>query len=114
MLIQIRNQDGFTILQAISTILILSILLAIVAVKYVDLAANAKRAKCLENQGALSSAATISYAESAQTGTPSYPESLASLEEKMARCYTDECANQDGTPLVYDTTSGKVTCPNHP
>ena len=109
-----KNEKGLTLLQMVIVIIILTMLAGIFVPKYISMASHAKRAKCLENHGALNAAASISYAESAQSGTPSYPAALAGLEDKMARYFTDECANEDGTLLIYDNTTGRVTCPNHP
>lgn len=36
------------------------------------------------------------------------------LEPFMAMHYTDKCANNDGTDLAYNNTTGRVACPNHP
>ena len=103
-----------TFIEFVTVILILIILAGIVGAKYISLASEAERSKCVQNQSALNAAASLQYAKNAMSGAPSFPATLTDLEAQMARHFTDECANNDGTNLVYNNTTGRVTCPNHP
>ena len=112
--LNLRDEKGMTFIEFVVVVLILIVLTGIVGAKYINLASEAERSKCKQNQSSLNGAAALVWADNALVGSPSYPSLMSDLEAQMARHFTDECANNDGTDLVYNNTTGRVTCPNHP
>lgn len=110
----LKDEKGITFVEFVTVMLILIILAGIVGAKYISIASDATRSKCVQNQSALNAAAALAWANSALTGSPSYPTSISDLAPLVTRHYTDQCANDDGTDLVYDNTTGRISCPNHP
>ena len=111
MMRKMRGQNGFTLIELITVIVIIGILSTVAVPKFINLADQAKAAKCKANQAALESAASMAYAESAAAGTPAYPAAIADLEPFMTSGYTDECSDGTNT-LTYDHLTGAVSCTN--
>ena len=109
----LKGEGGVTFIEFATVILILIILAGIAGAKYISIADDATRSKCVQNQSALNAAAALVYANNALSDSPSFPATLADLEPQMARHFTDECANDDGTNFEYNSSTGRVTCPNH-
>ncbi len=109
----LKGEKGVTFIEFVTVILILILLAGIAGAKYISIANDATRSKCIQNQSALNAAAALVWADNALSGSPSFPAAIADLAPFMARHYTDKCANNDGTDLVYDNTNGRITCPNH-
>ena len=107
-----NTQKGFTLKELIFVIALLSIFALIAIPKYVDVTVQTEVAKCYANQQALESAAKMIYARSILNGTPQYPADINEIAPLIKSGFTDKCS--DGvTPLIYDNTTGSVTCPNH-
>jgi prepilin-type N-terminal cleavage/methylation domain-containing protein len=106
-------QKGFTIKELIFVIALLSIFSLVAIPRYVDVTVQTKVAKCYANQKAFESAAKMIYANSILNGTPQYPANLNEIAPYVKSGFTDKCS--DGvTPLLYDSATGSVSCPNHP
>ncbi len=69
----IRNQDGFTLIEIVMVIVLLGVLAAIAIPKYIDLKKDAQNATADGIVASISSSAAIGYAKSAITGTATYP-----------------------------------------
>ena len=57
------SEHGFTVVELVTVIVVVSILVLTVTAKYFDLSASAERATCIKNQIALETAQTIFFAE---------------------------------------------------
>ena len=106
------KQDGFTLIELITVIVIIGILASIAAPKFIDLTDQAKTAKCLANQVVLENAALIAYAENAVNGSPAYPAQFNDLSLYITSGFTTKCSDAV-TSYVYNNSNGSVRCPNH-
>ena len=69
----IRKSRAFTLVELIVIIVVLAILSGVAIPKYIDYTANAKSSACKATLGAVRTAISNSYANSALTGTPAFP-----------------------------------------
>ncbi len=69
----IRKSRAFTLVELIVIIVVLAILSGVAIPKYIDYTANAKSSACKATLGAVRTAISNFYANSALTGTATYP-----------------------------------------
>ncbi len=103
-----RGDQGFTLLEVVFVVLIMTILLGIAIATFVTSTGAANAAACRGNQDALNQAVTIA----ASTGEPA--DELADLEPYIKNFDNKIVCPEDGTPLEFDAVTGTVSCPNHP
>jgi len=72
-------KKGFTLIELVMVIVIISILAAIAIPKFIDLQANAKQAACDGNVATIRSAIAAYYAKTAVGGSAAFPNSLSQL-----------------------------------
>jgi Tfp pilus assembly protein PilE len=90
--------------------LIIAILLLVAVASYLPASARAAAAACDHNRSVLERAAVV-VAASSSSGATMTIDSLASSVrdfESTSRCPSD------GTPYLFNPTTGSITCPNHP
>ncbi len=107
----VKKEDGFTIIELITVIVILGILAVTVVVRYQDFSATVKANACRSNQIALEKAQVMLYAVRALSGQPSYAESLNDLLPYLTSATMPICQtggtyslNADGTVTCSDAT----------
>ena len=96
---------GFTLIELIIVIVIIGILAAIAIPKYIDLQDSANRAQRDGNCGAVRTAVSLYYAQTAVTGSPSFPASI------IAALFSDGAIppGSSGTwTWTYDSADGSV------
>ena len=76
-----RRQRGFTLLELLNVMLLVSILALIAIPKFMNLRDQALEARGWGNIGALRAASYIFYAISAMSGAPHFPETNEELED---------------------------------
>jgi len=111
-----RKRKGFTLIELVMVIVILGILAAIAIPKFISLAENARRASCQGSLGALRTAVSAYYAQTAVTsGTAAFPANLSAL----APTYIEEIpTNPCGVNWEdnYNSTTGVISdaaCPDN-
>lgn len=111
-----RGSDGFSLFEVMTVVLILGILMMIVIASYGVATARARIVTCQANQRVLNSAVML-YEAGHQGHSPAAMDDLKTYVDTRPGFYTGgvfEPRCPLGTPLIYDATSGVVTCPNHP
>lgn len=111
-----RKRAGFTLIELVMVIVILGILFAISIPKYVDLTKSAKAATLKANLGTIRSTVAIYYANTAVSGSASYPTTISgdlfSDEQVPEESFTPSrnvVASYDGTGgWWYNPTTGVV------
>lgn len=73
----LKRARGFTLIELVMVIVILGTLSAIAIPKFVDVSTQAKVSATKASLGTIRSAISIAYAQSALTGTPTYPNPIS-------------------------------------
>jgi len=105
-----RHEDGFTLLEIMAVVMLIGILTLIAIASFTNSSRAASHIACLHNQRILNDAVTM-YRLDHDGAIPTDFDELkpyARDVNKVRKCPAD------GTPLVLNTTTGEVTCPNHP
>lgn len=106
-----RNDKGYTLIEMIATIIIISSLASIAIPKFIDLTDEALKAKCQAFQGAISSAAAMNYAL-AVLNDPSQADWLENLkiEDVEADWFATGVIPVCPSGGVYTLVNGNVVC----
>ena len=108
-------KKGFTLIELVMVIVIISILAAIAIPKFIDLRNQAKQAACDGNVAAIRSAVAAYYAKTAtETTGAQFPSSLTLdtfVHNYFASQTLPECPF--GTTYSYDSSTGVVSTHNH-
>lgn len=106
-----RNDNGYTLIEMIATIIIISSLASIAIPRFINLTDDAQRAKCQAFQGAISSAAAMNYAL-AVLNDPSQADWLENLkiEDVEADWFATGAVPVCPSEGVYTMVNGNVVC----
>lgn len=109
----IAAQRGFTVIELVIVIVVVSILALAASAKYIDLSANAERTACVKNQMALETAQKIFFAQEIIEGRNGrYATTLEELLPHIGQGVNPVCPT-GGTYLLH--ADGSVSCsdPDH-
>ncbi len=109
-------KKGFTLIELVMVIVIISILAAIAIPKFIDLQANAKQAACDGNVATIRSAIAAYYAKTAVAGSAVFPGSLTQdtfQHNYFASEATPICPYGSAFPYSYSSATGVVTSHDH-
>jgi MSHA pilin protein MshA len=105
-----KETRGFTLIELIVVILILGILAAIAAPKFVDLTGSARRAALSGLRAAVSSAATLANAYSVAQGlTPNQPVLIEGTSVSMVNAYPSQASGGIDAAVRFDTATFSTT-----
>ncbi len=104
---QNTGERGFTFVELIVVIVIISILVAISATRFIDLSNSAKTGACRTNQLALETAQTMYYTENTLNGNGHYAESFNELIHYLLDETIPVCAGDGVYQILSD---GKIAC----
>jgi len=106
------NKKGFTLIELVMVIVILGILSAIAIPKFVDLTGEAKIGATKSGLGAMRSVIAIQYAETATSGTASFPSAITTDLFADERIPTNKLNDAAGVGAVISVPSGTATSAN--
>ena len=104
-----HNEKGFTLIDLIITIVILGILAASAATRFVDLSNSAEITACKSNQMSLEAAQQIFYISTLQVNNGRYAENLDELAPFLRSETVPQCPN-NGTYRIH--AGGHIECSN--
>jgi prepilin-type N-terminal cleavage/methylation domain-containing protein len=104
---QNTGEKGFTFVELIVVIVIISILVAASATKFIDLSNSAQAGACRANQLALETAQTMYYTENILNGNSHYAESFDELIHYLQDETIPVCAGDGVYQILPD---GKIKC----
>jgi prepilin-type N-terminal cleavage/methylation domain-containing protein len=103
-----NGEKGLSLIELILTIVIIGILAAIAAVKYINLSEAGKEAACKTNQVSLETAQTLYYSDHYIQGDGGYASELDELAPYVSSGTIPVCPKG---PSYVVGTSGRITCP---
>lgn len=108
-------QNGYTLVEVIVTIAIVSILFAVVMPRFFDFSSRARVAACKRNQTNIESAAAIGYASASiennyTTQKPSYPSSIHAMVNAGFLDFIPVCPTGGSYEDSYNPANGTVGC----
>lgn len=103
----LKKQAGFTLIELVVVIVILGILAATAAPKFIDLTGDARSATVEAVEGAINSAADMAHAKSLVSGTTTGNISIAGASIAFANGWPTEAAIKD--LLEMDLSTGDFT-----
>ncbi len=111
-------KKGFTLIELVMVILIISILAAIAIPKFIDLRNNAYQAACDGNVATIRSALAAYYAKTAVTAgsTAAFPTTLnlaTFVANYFANATLPKCPQAATNAYTYDSAGGVVTGHTH-
>ena len=104
----IHPQKGFTLVELVVGLVIVSVLSTVATVKFVDMSNSAKAAACKQTQAQIETAAAIGYARTSISGNPEYPVDIAAMVNAGYLREIPIC--QSSGTYLYDNVSGKAVC----
>lgn len=107
----IKRDSGFTIIELMVVVLILGVLMLIAVASYSMLADRAAEAACISNQRTLNGAIQI-YRGTRGSLTSTF--TLGDLEGYATTWDVITVCPLDKAPLVFDSATESIICPNHP
>ena len=111
MMNEVRHQQGFTLIELITVIVIIGILSSVAVPKFIDLSSMAEAAACKANQSAIRSAATIAYVQNAAAGSaafPSWSDFTTTPSNYFANGTMPTCPS--GGTYSYVQATGSISC----
>ncbi|MDP8215708.1 MAG: type II secretion system protein [Candidatus Kaelpia imicola] len=107
-------KHGFTLIELVMVIVVISILAAIAVPKFIDLQANAKQAACDGNIATVRSAIAAYYAKTAVDGSAEFPTTLA-LTTFVHNYFAAQAAPACpyACSYTYNATTGVATSHSH-
>ena len=104
---QTTGEKGFTFVELIVVLVIISILVAVSGSKFIDLSNSAQTGACRANQLALETAQTMYYTENTLQGNGHYAESFDELIPYLQNEIIPVCPGDGVYQILPD---GKINC----
>jgi MSHA pilin protein MshA len=105
-----KRTQGFTLIELIVVILVLGILAAIAAPRFVDLTGKARIAALNGLRAAVSSASTLANALTvAQGNTPNQPVTIGGVNVLMTNYYPSQASGGIDAAVQFDSTTYQTT-----
>lgn len=104
-----RDETGFSLVDLVVTIVILGILAASAATRFVDLSQSAEITACKSNQMSLEAAQQLFFISTISTHNGRYAEDLVELAPYMRSGTIPDCP-EDGSYRILE--GGRIECTN--
>jgi len=102
-----KNEEGFTFLELITTLVIIGILVSAALARYIDISQAAEAGACVSNQVALETAQTLYYTDNYLKGNGHYADELNLLELYLQ---SEQLPNCPGTGGYVVLPGGVIEC----
>jgi len=105
---RLKNEDGFSLVEIIITLIIVGILATVAVAQFVSFSDASKAAACQANQVSIETAQTLFYTDAYIAGSGYYATDLSELQPYFGNGRLPVCPDEEGEYVIL--SAGRATC----